>query len=91
MLHLLMGTDPWFRAKRYGYGAGLPVKWQGWVLIASYVAVLGGIGLISKSADGFTRAFAFTVFLAVTVIFLSVLNKRTEGGFKWRWGNRESH
>lgn len=86
MLHLLMGKDPWFRARRYGLGAGLPSKWQGWALLASYAGVLGGIGLMAKAADDFTRAFAFALFLAVTAIFLSILHKRTEGGWKWRWG-----
>lgn len=35
----------WFRAKRYGYGWGLPLTWQGWVVLVAYTAVMavGGI------------------------------------------------
>jgi hypothetical protein len=30
----------WFRAKRYGWGWGLPAKWQGWLILAVYVALI---------------------------------------------------
>ncbi len=30
----------WFTPKRYGYGAGLPVAWQGWALLAGVVGLL---------------------------------------------------
>ena len=31
----------WFAPKRYGYGAGLPIAWQGWAVI---------VGLSSRSS-----------------------------------------
>ena len=31
----------WFAPKRYGYGPGVPISWQGWALVAGYVALLG--------------------------------------------------
>ena len=30
----------WFAPKRFGYGAGLPIAWQGWALLAGYIAVM---------------------------------------------------
>ena len=30
----------WFPAKTYGWGWGLPVKWQGWVVIIAYIALV---------------------------------------------------
>ncbi|MGY3265561.1 hypothetical protein [Lysobacter sp. HA35] len=30
----------WFPAKKFGVGFGLPVAWQGWVVIGLYVAAL---------------------------------------------------
>ncbi|WEN14451.1 hypothetical protein PY254_14605 [Rhodanobacter sp. AS-Z3] len=33
----------WFPAKRYGWGWGLPTRWQGWVCFAIYA---GGISLV---------------------------------------------
>ena len=29
MLHLIFDNRPWFRARRRGYGTGLPIAWQG--------------------------------------------------------------
>ena len=31
----------WFPAKRYGYGWGIPSSWQGWLVLAVFVALLG--------------------------------------------------
>jgi hypothetical protein len=28
----------WFAPKRYGYGAGLPISWQGWALTIAFLA-----------------------------------------------------
>jgi hypothetical protein len=28
----------WLASKRFGYGAGLPVAWQGWALLLGYLA-----------------------------------------------------
>ena len=30
----------WFAPKRFGYGAGLPIAWQGWALLAGYIAAV---------------------------------------------------
>jgi hypothetical protein len=30
----------WFRAKRYGLGWGLPLAWQGWVVLVAWILVL---------------------------------------------------
>ena len=40
--HAVVETAPryWFRAKRYGYGWGLPSAWQGWLVLAAYVAAV---------------------------------------------------
>jgi hypothetical protein len=36
-----MPQDPeyWFPAKRYGWGWGIPVTWQGWVVFAADCAI----------------------------------------------------
>lgn len=30
----------WFRAKRYGWGWGLPLTWEGWVVLAVWFGIL---------------------------------------------------
>lgn len=86
MLHHFQKQGAWFAAKRYGYGAGFPVKWQGWVLLAAYVAVVVGISYLSRQAGALLRAAAFVLILVVTGYFLLVCRNRTQGGWRWRWG-----
>jgi hypothetical protein len=47
-----MSNQPhyWFRAKRYGWGWGLPLVWQGWVVLGVFFAlVLAGAVLVLPS------------------------------------------
>ncbi len=76
----------WFTAKRYGYGAGLPIAWQGWLLLAGYLAVLSGL-LWLPYLHG-NRPTPGTVLLigVLTAGFLELARRRTRGGWKWRWG-----
>jgi hypothetical protein len=82
MLHAFMNTGPWFRAKRFGYGAGLPFKWQGWVLLLSHMALIIGLALLL--AD---RLLIFVpLILLVALAPMPLYAARTEGGWKWRGG-----
>lgn len=35
----------WFPAKSLGWGWGLPTQWQGWLVLAVYVAALVAVGI----------------------------------------------
>lgn len=75
----------WFKAKRYGWGWGLPATWEGWLVFGAYVAVavLGGIW-----ADGTRHEGAFLgVLVLLTAIFVLIC-LRTGEPPKWRWGDR---
>jgi membrane-associated PAP2 superfamily phosphatase len=89
MLHKISEEGAWFAPKRYGYGAGLPIRREGWLLIGSYVAALAGIGLLDRAGPGGARTAAFVVFLLVTGLFAVIVARRTRGGWKWRWGEKE--
>ena len=80
---------PWFAPERYGYGASLPIAWQGWALIGAYIAVIGVVAWLDQQADGRVRTIGFALFVAATATFLSLVYKRTKGGWKWRWGKRD--
>lgn len=82
MLHLLFEKGPWFRAKRYGYGAGLPFKWQGWVLMLAHMALIIGLAI----ALGERPMVALPLILLASFAPLPVYAAKTEGGWKWRWG-----
>jgi hypothetical protein len=85
MLHFFTDKAPWFRAKRFGYGAGLPFKWQGWVLLLTLMTLIIGLALL----------FADRPLVSVPIILLLGLAPmpfyaaHTEGGWKWRNGERE--
>lgn len=81
-MHLFLEKGPWFRAKRFGYGTGLPFKWQGWVFLALHIAVLAGIGLMAEKAPAIMIPLIFLAAIAP----ISVYKARTEGGWRWRWG-----
>ncbi|SEN71908.1 hypothetical protein SAMN05192583_3381 [Sphingomonas gellani] len=79
------GSDDgaWFAPKAFGYGAGLPIAWQGWVLIGVYSAVM--IVLVNTLAKSHPVLFySLTAVLTAGLIVLSA--RHTRGGWRWRWG-----
>jgi hypothetical protein len=73
----------WFAPKRYGYGSGPPISWQGWALTLAYVAVAIAVSLRFKA-----QPLALIAILApVTVVFCVIAAKTTKGGWRWRWGD----
>lgn len=83
MIHLLFDERPWFRPKRYGYGAGLPIAWQGWFLLAVHVGLILGLALLFQD-----RPLAMVVIVvAAALLPMPLYAARTEGGWRWRWGD----
>lgn len=83
MLHHFTEKGAWFRAKRFGYGAGLPFKWQGWVLLISHIIVFLGIALALEERPFVMLPLILLAALAPMPIYAA----RTEGGWKWRNGD----
>lgn len=80
-------SDPpeWFAPKRYGLGAGLPIAWQGWAVLAGFIAVVGlAIWLFG---DGDPRGLA--VVIPAIAVLLIITARTTRGGWRWRWGDRD--
>jgi hypothetical protein len=73
----------WFASKRYGWGWGLPLVWQGWAVLAAYVALTVVAGAM------FPPHRVPAVFLA-SVTALSALLVAvcwwTGEPPRWRWG-----
>jgi hypothetical protein len=79
-----LSDDPeWFAPKRYGFGSGLPIAWQGWVVLAVYMAAV--IGLSLWLGDQPVKLTASLV--PLTVVLLVICAKTTRGGWRWRWGD----
>lgn len=79
------GRKIWFPAKRYGWGWGLPVAWQGWLVLASYVVLLlaGKFYLLSSH-----HVLGFVVYVLILTMILVVICRYKGEPAKWRWGGQ---
>ncbi len=75
----------WFAPKRYGYGAGLPVAWQGWLVLALYLAIV----VLAAALLAPNLWAIFSVVIPATVILIVVAAQTTRGGWRWRWGKED--
>jgi uncharacterized membrane protein YhaH (DUF805 family) len=76
----------WFASMKYGIGWGPPVKWQGWIVLLSYFAlILVGIQFIRHSSL-FIIPFVVYVFV-LTVILLFICWKKGEKP-ELQWGKK---
>ena len=75
----------WFPAKRYGWGWSFPTTWQGWAVIAGYVALIGlGIFAIRPAQ----RPGLFVAYLVLlTAVLIAICWAKGEPP-RWRWGKR---
>jgi hypothetical protein len=78
-------TKYWFRAKRYGWGWGLPSTWQGWVVLIVWIAVLlASTPLLRAYPVWVYAAFVIGMILALTAICFAKGEPP-----RWRWGDSD--
>jgi hypothetical protein len=76
-------TRYWFPTKRYGWGCGLPITWQGWLSVAVFLglAIAGLLIFPPKTAPA-----AYVAYIAViSGLFVVVARLKGEPP-RWRWG-----
>jgi hypothetical protein len=75
----------WVPAKRYGWGWGPPITWQGWVvLVVFFLLLLAGAFLFPPTRD----ILAFLVYaLVICVALVAVCYAKGEPP-AWRWGDK---
>ena len=77
----------WFRAKRYGWGWGLPSAWQGWVVLVIYLTLVsGGIPFV-RASNGSAVYAIYVVILTVALVAICWLTGEPP---RWRWGGRDA-
>ncbi len=77
----------WFPVKRYGWGWGLPVCWQGWLVFLGYLAlVIGGLRYLGIRRAPVHVALVYGAIL--TVVFVAVVVIKGERPVRWRWGRK---
>ena len=76
------GDDIWFPAKRYGWGWGLPVAWQGWIVLLAYTVLIGyGVARFARTATA-----AFLVYTGVLTVGLIAICWWKGERPRWHWG-----
>jgi hypothetical protein len=80
---------PWFHPKYFGYGAGLPCSWEGWVVLIGFiVAIAGWAVLTTRLVPSSNDAAGVALLLGGTVPLVGALLViawgRTSGGWRWR-------
>lgn len=79
------GKHYWFSAKTYGWGWGFPVTWQGWLVLAVYVAAVIAVSLrVPPDADPVRFALCITL---LTLALLVICWLKGEPP-RWRWGGK---
>jgi hypothetical protein len=73
----------WFAQKRYGFGA-VPATKQGWAVTIACALALGMIMLWMPG-----KAARDGAALALLACFAVLCWKKTDGGWRWRWGGRD--
>lgn len=73
----------WFAPKRYGYGAGLPIAWQGWLVSGIFLAVVLAAALLLPP----NPLLILSVVIPASLILILITARTTKGGWRWRWGD----
>lgn len=79
----MKNDDFWFPAKTYGWGWGLPVKWQGWLVYGIAFGLLVTMHFIfppNKHVELFLAGFFGVILLLIGICWLKGEPPH------WRWG-----
>ena len=85
MLQYFLDGKPWFRPKSHGFGAGLPIAWQGWAFLAAHGALIAGVAMLLSRHPVALALSALLIGLAPLPLYA----RKTEGGWRWRWGQAD--
>ena len=75
----------WFPAKRFGWGWGLPIVWQGWAVLAAFALLVlaGAVFLLPSHGQG-----AFVTYSALLCAVLIAVCWAKGEPPSWRWGGK---
>lgn len=73
----------WFGAKKYGWGWGLPLTWEGWVFLLAWVAITLPVTFWLANQQHLIAASLF--FMIMIGVLLIICWTKGEPP-RWRWG-----
>lgn len=92
-LFFLLGTEKkpdktWFRAKKFGYGWGLPTSWQGYVVFVIFIlaSILTVVVLEKNTHSGSDFLIGVIPTVGLMIATLVAICYRYGETPKWRWG-----
>lgn len=74
-------SKAWFAPKRYGYGSGLPISWEGWAFLAGFFLIIA----VAANLPGWEKLVVDGPAVIALIIICAL---KTEGGWRWRWGGK---
>jgi hypothetical protein len=74
----------WFPAKRYGWGWGFPVTWQGWAVLAAFIALVAAGIFIFPPHVAMLHYVLYVAALSILFVLICWLKGEPP---HWRWGN----
>lgn len=77
------GPPYWFPAKRYGWGWGTPICWQGWVVYGTYAALLPLGFFLFPPIEQILGFMLFTQSITLALVLICWLKGEPP---RWRWG-----
>ncbi len=83
--------NPWFGARKYGWGWGFPITWQGWLVLIGYLGfiVYDFIRLNNTQHSVSDLLINFVPDIIVATIVLVGIAYFTSGKPRWHWGDRD--
>ena len=75
--------DAWFPAMRYGFGWGLPIRWQGWAVLLSYLALMLLGGLLVKKSPFLVVPFVICAFILSGLLVYICWKKGEKPEVRW--------
>lgn len=79
-----MNYNTWFAPKRYGYGSGLPIRWQGWAVLGVYLAIVAAAAALLAPLNPIVFG---AVLVIATAVLVAICAAKTRGGWRWRWSS----
>ncbi|WP_426013330.1 hypothetical protein [Caulobacter sp. DWR2-3-1b2] len=77
---------PWFRVKRFGYGAGLPVSWEGWAVLAVFLILILAISMLGVAYSVSHPVAYAAAIIAPSIPLLWIAWRKSDKPWKWRNG-----
>ncbi|MGY8661236.1 hypothetical protein Q3C01_02555 [Bradyrhizobium sp. UFLA05-109] len=75
----------WFPTKRYGWGWGFPITWQGWTVFAVFIVLLIGGAVVLPARQSPVIFVVYVVVLGLALVGVCWWKGEPP---RWRWGGK---